>query len=252
MTARVAIVTGASSGIGRATAVRLAADGYAVLGVARSAEPLATLAAETGIEVLAETAATADGCARIVATARERLGPITAVVAAAGLGAYVEAPIQEITVERFTESLAVHLEGPFHLIRLAAADLIAAGHGRVVAVSSTAGQVGGPAQPGYCASKHGVIGLIRAAAWDLGPHGVTCNAVLPGWVDTPMARADAEVESQRTGRSVAEIEAARRAGYPAGRIVTPEEVADTIAYLCSDGASGINGEAITVALGGAW
>ena len=119
-------------------------------------------------------------------------------------------------------------------------------------VSSTAGEVGGPQMSAYCASKHGLLGLMRAAAHDLAPYGVTCNAVCPGWVRTPMSEHTAEVEASVLGTSTDEIWRQRDADSPAGRIVTAEEVAETIAFLVSAAASGINGEAVTISLGSAW
>ena len=103
--------------------------------------------------------------------------------------------------ERWRETLATNLDGPFYLSRLVTAEMTQRGFGRIVFVSSTAGEVGGAAQPAYCASKHGVIGLMRAVAQDVIPFGVTCNAVLPGWVRTRMADDDVAEESRRTGRS---------------------------------------------------
>jgi NAD(P)-dependent dehydrogenase (short-subunit alcohol dehydrogenase family) len=119
-------------------------------------------------------------------------------------------------------------------------------------VSSTAGQVGGAAESAYDASKHGVLGLMRSVAQDVAQFRVTCNAVLPGWVRTAMAERSAAEAAARQGTDVEEVWAERAAVYPAGRVVTAEEVAATITFLASEEASGINGEAVTVALGGVW
>ena len=126
------------------------------------------------------------------------------------------------------------------------------GWGRIVMVSSTSGEKGSPRTSAYTASKHGLMGLMRSVAQDLGPHGVTCNAVLPGWVRTEMAERSARIEAERRGITVEEVWAERDAEYPVGRVVTPEEIAAIIAFLASEEASGINGEGITVALGGLW
>ena len=252
MEGRIAIVTGAGRGIGRATALALAARGARVLGVSRTEGELASLAEEAPVEVLAESVATEEGCERVVAEARRRLGPVEILVLNAGIGSGHEREIwaQETAVWR--ETMAVNLDGPFFLSRAASADMREAGWGRIVVVSSTSGEKGSPRTSAYTASKHGLMGLMRSVAQDLGPFGVTCNAVLPGWVRTEMAERSARIEAERRGVTVDEVWAERDAEYPLGRVVTPEEIASTIAFLASDEASGINGEGITVALGGLW
>jgi NAD(P)-dependent dehydrogenase (short-subunit alcohol dehydrogenase family) len=249
---RVALVTGAGRGIGRAAALALAARGVRVVGVSRTEAELAGLAREAPVEVLAESVESEAGCARIVAEARRRLGPVDILVNNAGVGSAHERPVWEQDPAVWRETLAVNLDAPFHLTRLAVPDMVERGWGRVVMVSSTAGEVGGAAMSAYCASKHGVLGLMRAVAQDVGPFGVTCNAVLPGWVRTAMAERSAAQEAERRGIAVEEVWEERAAVYPVGRIVAAEEVAAAIAFLASEEASGINGEALTVALGGIW
>ncbi|MCA1786713.1 MAG: SDR family oxidoreductase, partial [Desulfobacteraceae bacterium] len=102
----------------------------------------------------------------------------------------------------------------------------------------------------YTSSKHGLLGLMRSISRDAGPHGVTSNAVLPGWVQTSMAEKSAREEATQQGITPVEVWKQRAALYPAGRVVTPREVAEVIAFLASEESSGVNGEAITVALGG--
>jgi 3-hydroxybutyrate dehydrogenase len=236
----VAIITGASSGIGRACA-ELLRPRHDVLGTSRSGSG-GTFAADL---------ATEDGCRAVIAEARRR-GTIGVLVCSAGIGSYMERPIWEEPPELWRESLAIHLDAPFHLIRLAFPDMMAARHGRIVVVSSTAATVGAPAQAAYSASKAGVLGLVRSVAQDGAPFGITCNAVLPGWVRSVMSEADAVAESARTGETIDEIWKARAASYAAGRTVDPEEVASVIGYLVSPEASGISGEEVRVALGGLW
>jgi 3-hydroxybutyrate dehydrogenase len=251
MSARVAVVTGAGRGMGRATALALAARGMNVLGVARTESELESLASEASIDFLAESVATEEGCVRIIHAAR-RLGPVSVLVNNAGVGSYHERAIWEQEPEVWREAMAVNLDGPFYLTRLAARDMIEARWGRIVMVSSTAGEVGAAATSAYCASKHGLLGLMRAVAQDVAPFGVTCNAVCPGWVRTQMSERHTEVEAKERGLTVEEVWAERAADYPARRVVEPEEVANAIAFLASEEASGINGEAITVALGSLW
>lgn len=252
MTGRVALVTGAGRGIGRATALALAHQGERVMAVARSRDELASLAAEAPVDFLAESVGTQEGCERIVRETRGRLGPISILVSNAGMGSFHERPIWDQAPEVWRESLAVNLDAAFHMVRLSVPDMMQAGWGRVVIVSSTAGQVGAPAISAYSAAKHGVIGLMRSVAQDVIAHGITCNAVLPGWVKTAMADADVHEEAGRTGRTPQDVWDAHATEYAAGRVLQPQEIAAVIAFLASDPSSGVNGEAITVALGGRW
>lgn len=246
---RVALVTGAGRGIGYATAKALAAVGATVMGVSRTQRELAALAEEVPVEYLVESVATPQGCARIVEETRRRLGPIDILVNNAGLGSYNDRSIIEITPELWRQMMDVNLQAPFELTRLAVGDMIERRWGRIVMVSSTAGEYGWQSMVSYCASKAGLLGLMRAVAQDVAPHDVTCNAVLPGWVHTQLADRKAEIEAQRRGVTPADVLAEWAAEYPSGRFVTVEEVADTIVFLASESASGINGEALTIALG---
>jgi NAD(P)-dependent dehydrogenase (short-subunit alcohol dehydrogenase family) len=253
VTERVALVTGASRGIGRATALALASAGHRVVALARSRDLLERLAAEEpGIVPLQASIDTPEGCADAIAAARDLAGPPTILVNNAGRGGWHDRPIWEQDRAGWRASMAVNLDAPFELTRGLVGGMVEVGWGRIVMISSTAGQVGAPAMAPYGASKHGVIGLMRSVAQDVARHGITCNAVLPGWVKTEMADRDAEQEGARRGMTAEEVWAERAAENPAGRVVTPEEVADVVAYLCSDAAAALNGEAITVSLGSPW
>jgi NAD(P)-dependent dehydrogenase (short-subunit alcohol dehydrogenase family) len=249
---RVALVTGASRGIGRASALALARAGRRVLAVARSAELLDELAREPGIESLPASIDTPEGCVELIERARDRAGPVTILVNNAGRGGWHDRPIWEQERDGWRASMAVNLDAPFELTRGLVRDMIDAGWGRIVMISSTAGQLGAPAMAPYCASKHGLIGLMRSIAQDVAPHGITCNAILPGWVRTEMAERDAEQEAARRGIGAEEVWAERAGDNPAGRIATAGEVADVVAYLSSPTAAAVNGEAITVSLGAVW
>jgi NAD(P)-dependent dehydrogenase (short-subunit alcohol dehydrogenase family) len=248
---KVAVVTGASSGIGRATAVLLKARGAKVLAVARNAQRLEDLRNEAEVDVLALALGAPDTCEEIMSHAR-RLGPVTILVNCAGLGGYLDSPIWEQSTEAWRATLQTNLDVPFELTKRVALDIREVGWGRVVMISSTAGEVGAPSQPAYCSSKHGVIGLMRATAMDLAPHGGTCNAVLPGWVRTEMADQDAINEAAARDMTVDEVWAERASDNPAKRIATTDELAEAIAFLASPASSGINGQAITVSLGSIW
>jgi NAD(P)-dependent dehydrogenase (short-subunit alcohol dehydrogenase family) len=230
----------------------MAQRGARVMAVARTEGELKSLAGETPVEYLAESVASEEGCRRIVEETERRLGPVEILINNAGIGSAHERPIWEQTPEIWRESLAVNLDAPFHLTRLVAPGMIKRGWGRVVIVSSTSGEVAGGSESAYVAGKHGVLGLMRAAAYDLAAHGITCNAVLPGWVRTAMADRSADTEARKRDISIDEVWEQRAKEYPAGRVVRAEEVAAAIAFLASEEASGVNGVALRVALGGVW
>ncbi|MHB8504180.1 MAG: SDR family NAD(P)-dependent oxidoreductase [Acidimicrobiales bacterium] len=245
-------MTGASSGMGRAAAVELAGRGARVMAVARRGDRLRQLADETGVAHLACDLSSVGGCEQAIAVTEEQLGPIEILVNNAATGSAGDAGVLDIRLDGWRATLGLNLDAPLVLTQLAARGMVAGGWGRIVMVASTAGQVGGAGMVAYCASKHGLLGLMRAAAADLAPHGVTCNAVLPGWVRTEMAERSAEREARDAGVDVEDIWRRRAASYPSGRLVTEGEVAGAIAFLASEEASGVNGEALTVAGGGLW
>jgi NAD(P)-dependent dehydrogenase (short-subunit alcohol dehydrogenase family) len=248
---RVALVTGAGRGIGRATAVALSREGARVVGVSRSAEELASLREECGAVAVPLGLDDPAGCRAAVDAARA-LGPVQILVNNAGIGSANDDAAWRIEASSWHATHAINLHAPFELARLVLPDMIDAGWGRVVSVSSTSGLFAGPDEAAYSSSKHALIGLARSLAIDAAPHGVTSNTVCPGWVRTEMAERSARAAAALRGIEPEEIWAERAAQYPEGRVLSPEEVAEVIAFLCSPRASGINGQAITVALGGVW
>ena len=248
MDGRVALVTGGGRGIGREAALLLAAAGARVMIVSRSAEELAAV----GLEYVAADLGTPEGCALAVAETERRLGRIEVLVVNHGIGSAHERLVWEQDPAVWRETMRVNLDGPFELTRLTVGGMCKRGFGRVVFTSSTAGEKAERSGSAYTASKHGVIGLARAVAQDAGPFGVTSNAVLPGWVRTQMAERSAQTEAERRGIGVEEVWRERADIYPQKRVLEPREVAQVIVFLCSDAAGAVNGEAITVALGGIW
>ncbi len=245
---KVALVTGAGRGIGRATARLLAERGARVMVAARSEEELASI----GLDYVVADLGTAQGCETAVAETLKRLGAVDILVCNHGLGSAHERVLWEQTPATWEQTMLTNLDGPFHLTRLAMASMVTRGYGRLVYTSSTAGLISGRASSAYNASKSGLLGLMRSAAADGGAHGITANAVLPGWVRTEMAERSARVESERRGITTDALWKERAAAYPAGRVATPEEVAEMIAFLASEESSGVSGESIRVALGSVW
>jgi NAD(P)-dependent dehydrogenase (short-subunit alcohol dehydrogenase family) len=242
---RVALVTGAGRGIGRVTAELLAARGARVLCTARSEQELA----DVGLAYAVADLGTPDGCALAVAETERQLGPIEILVCNHGIGSAHERVIWEQDPELWSETLRINLDGPFHLSRLVVKRMTERGYGRVVYTSSTAGLIAEHAGSAYNSSKHGLLGLMRSVAVDGGPYGVTSNAVLPGWVRTQMAERSAQQEAIDRGLTVDQVWVERGTLYPPGRVPTAAEVAEVIAFLASEESSGVNGEAIRVALG---
>ena len=243
---RVALVTGAGRGIGRETALLLAHRGARVMAVARSEAELK----KTGLEYIVADLGTVEGCEKAVHETHERLGPIEIFVCNHGIGSAHERVIWEQDIATWDETMRINLDGPFHLSRLILKSMVNHGYGRVVYTASTAAQVAEHAGSAYNCSKHGLIGLMRSVAADGGAYGVTSNAVLPGWVRTEMAERSARAEAEAGGITAEEVWRKREAMYAPGRVATPMEVAEMIAFLASEESSGVSAQAITVALGG--
>jgi len=241
----VALVTGAGRGIGRVTAELLATRGAHVMAVSRGRNELKTL----GLDYVVADLGNPEDCARAVKETQDRLGPVSILVCNHGIGSAHERLVWDQDPVVWRETMRINLDGPFYLSQLVVKDMIKKGYGRMVFTSSTAGQVAEYKGSAYTSSKHGLVGLMRSVAQDAGKHSVTSNAVLPGWVRTKMAETSAETEARERGITPEEVWEERAALSPAGRVVTPKEVAEVIAFLASEEASGVNGEAITVALG---
>jgi meso-butanediol dehydrogenase/(S,S)-butanediol dehydrogenase/diacetyl reductase len=245
---RCAVVTGAATGIGRATALALARDGYSVALVGRRGEPLEQLAAELrdrGGEAIAAPAdvASPEQAAVAIETAVESFGGIDVVVNNAGVGD--SGPLLEESLERWEETLRINLTGAFLITQLSLPHLIER-RGAVVNVASVNGVLAGPGWTSYCVSKAGLIMLAKCVANDYGRQGVRANSVCPGWVRTPMGDRDMDEvgKAQGVDREAAYARAHRH--HPLGRPAQPEEIADVIAFLASPGAAYVTGAAVMV------
>jgi len=238
----VALVTGAGSGIGRATAIRLARRASAVVLLDLSEEGLAATASDIerdgGTALSARTDVSDENQVRAaIERAKTKFGPLRTVAACAGIE--VLGTALEMDTADWHKVLAVNLTGVFHTARHAIPAILEAGGGAFVALSSDAGVQGAQGFAAYCASKHGVIGLVRCLALDHGAQGVRSNVVCPGFVETPMASRIFD------GMSHDEIDSWAKT-VPLGRFAQPEEVAASIAYLTSDEASYVNGQVHTL------
>ena len=245
---RVTLVTGAGRGIGKKPTELLTAGAARGMAVSRSEAELAAL----GVEYTVADLGTTEGCTLAVEETVRRLGPVEVFVCNHGIGSAHERVIWEQDPDVWYETMRINLDGPFHLSRLLLRGMVERNYGRVVYTSSTAARIAEPAGSAYNCSKHGLLGLMRSVAQDGGAHGVTSNAVLPGWVRTEMAERSADAQARNRGVSPQEIWKERDAMYLPGRAVTPGEVAEMIAFLASEESSGVSGQAITVALGNEW
>ncbi|MBE1471751.1 SDR family NAD(P)-dependent oxidoreductase [Kibdelosporangium phytohabitans] len=243
-TIRNCLVTGASRGMGSVIAGRLSAAGHRVALTARGAEQLADVAGKLpGPSLCLPADATDPAAVRTVfSTVEQTWGPVEVLVLNAG--AAVSKPIAKLTDDEWLGQLDLNLTAPFRAMRRAIPAMTERGWGRIIVIASTAGRVGEPNVAAYTASKHGVIGLVRAAAAELARTGVTVNAVCPGYVDTPMTDGWVERISDRTGKPPQHIRAALERKQPINRLITAAEVADVV-DLCVASAA-ITGQAINV------
>lgn len=238
-----ALITGSGSGIGAATARRLAADGFFVCVTGRRAAPLEALAEEIGGMAVAADTSDPGQVDEAVSAAVDRTGQLDALVCCAGAGGSGAAAEQ--TLERWNHVIATNLTGVFLACRAALPHLEAAA-GSVVTIGSLGGLRAAPASAAYSASKAGVIMLTQSIALDYGPRGVRANCVCPGWIRTPMADGamDSLANSSGTDRERAYELAARE--IPARRPGAPGEVAAVVAWLVSPAAAYVNGAVINV------
>jgi 2-hydroxycyclohexanecarboxyl-CoA dehydrogenase len=239
---RVAVVTGAASGMGYAVSRQLAGRGHKVAlldldgaGAERAADELRTAGADAfADEVDVSDRASVDAALDKV---RQALGPVEVLVTSAGIEGFMA--FTDITPEAWDRILAVNLTGTFHSVQSAVPDMIEAGWGRIVTISSSSAQSGTRRMAHYVASKGGVISLTRALALELAPHGITVNNIPPGSIDTPMARRAAAAGNIGSTDVVAKR-------IPVGRMGTAEDVAAMCAFLCSEEAGYITGQVIGV------
>jgi NAD(P)-dependent dehydrogenase (short-subunit alcohol dehydrogenase family) len=242
---RGAIVTGAGTGIGAACAHRPAAAGYGIVLSGRRREPLDSVASELGaaaVVVPGDVGDPAHGEA-LAAAATDAWGGVDAIVLNAGIGASL--PAAEDTPEAWDAVVRTNLTGAF-LVTRAALPLLVERRGSLAAVASTNAVRAGPGWASYCASKAGLVMLVQSIARDYGPQGVRANAVLPGWVRTPMGDGDMDGLAGEHGLDREGAYALTHAHVPLRRPADPDEVAAVVAFLLSDDARYVTGAALPV------
>lgn len=234
---KVAVVTGAARGLGKAIALQLAKDGAAISVWDLDGAGAEATAAEinaAGGKAIASAADCAD--AAVIATAatrtRAELGAITILVNNAGMTGFV--PFQQTTEELWDRMMKVNLKGPFLCTQEILPDMLAAGWGRIVNISSSSAQTGAPVMSAYASSKGGVIAFTKAMAIEFADKGITVNNIPPGFVDTPMLR-----------EGPVDVDAAAKAS-PMKRPGRPEDIAAACSYLCSEAAGYVTGQTLGV------
>ncbi|MCJ8156602.1 SDR family NAD(P)-dependent oxidoreductase [Sphingomonas sp. LaA6.9] len=238
---RVVVVTGAAAGIGLGIAERFAQDGHPTVMIDVQEDLLEQESKRlqaAGANVLACRADVANRAEIETAysAARSRFGPISIVIPNAGIANFI--PFLSMKIEDWQRVIDINLTGVFHTVQAAVPDMIEAKWGRIVTISSQAGQSGGPQQAHYSASKGGVIGMTKALARELAPHGITVNTVPPSLVDTPQAR-----RSEAVGEFPLEMIVQM---IPISRPGQPSEIASACAFLASDEASYVTGQVLGV------
>ncbi len=240
MKKKVALVTGASSGIGTAIALHLVDDGFLVMAAGRDSERTELLRSQSqNIQSWIGDITSPEACTNLMASCKERFGRLDLLVNNAGI--YEAADAEHTSDENWSQTIATNLSATFYLSR-EAMPLLRETKGVILNIASDWGLVGGKRAVAYCASKGGVVLMSKAMALDHADEGVRINAVCPGDVETPMLYGEGAARGLGPGEAVKEADK----GSPTGRVTTPQEVATLVAFLASEGAAQITGAAIPI------
>lgn len=252
LSGKAAVVTGSTSGIGLAIARALAREGADLLINGFGEAPLIArfkdqLASEYGVKVVYDGAdmARPDQIEAMIEHATAELGKIDILVNNAGI--QFVAPVHEFPIERWDAILAVNLSAAFHTIRLVLPQMLARDWGRIVNIASAHGLVASVNKSAYVAAKHGLVGLTKVVALETARTRITCNAICPGWVLTPLVHKQIEDRAAREGLALEEAKRALLAEkQPSLEFVSPEDIGSLVVFLCSEAASQIRGAALTI------
>jgi len=241
-----AVVTGGGTGIGAAVARQLSQQGFRLTLMGRHLDTLNAVAkALPQAQTIPCDVSEEDHVQKAFAQAEKSFGPVSVLVNNAGVA--TSAPLHKMGLDTFRRVLDVNVLGAFLCARAVLPAMLEAKLGRIVNVASVAGLQGHPYISAYAASKHAVVGMTKCLALETCARGVTVNAVCPGYTETEMAELAIDTVVQQTGLSPAQAREAIVRVNPQGRMIQPQEVAETVAWLCSPAASAITGQAIVIA-----
>jgi 3-hydroxybutyrate dehydrogenase len=246
---KIALVTGGGRGIGRACAIALAQAGAHIIVAARSSEEIEKVAQEIdalgrpSLAVLLDVSKV-ESVEKAFREIEEKWGGCDILVNNAGIAA--SAPIVKCSEELWSQIMEVNLNGTFRCMKAALPKMLERGWGRIINIASIAGKAGAPYISAYAASKHGVLGLTKAAAQDVATKNITINAICPGYVETDMGENAINIIMSKTGASKEQARTALEQMTPQKRLFKPEEVAFLTVALASPSAAGINGQAINI------